>query len=327
MDMKAKIRAISSKSSNWFNTRGDRTYKYCRLQLDETDAALSSIELFRKYFHLGDYCKLPILKDALMGEYLQTKGAYAQTQDPALKIKVAKLAKIIGLAYLWSGIEAGRTKNGPAMLNELISSEFYLNTSYKLNDADIQTPSFLGNIQMALGQIHGNQELIEKGARMIALSIEVNPPFGLFGAAFGEALAPVHSPVFQQAVERMWTYQDICMQTEVDRSNPDWAPYLPIEGGQYWNCPNTENALHRIEAYLLNFGDMLLKAGDLESAKTIYKNIRYVSTFRDWKYKYIVKDRLKNLSKHYEALQSPDPNDDPTLAFESKYRCVICHEQ
>ncbi len=301
---------------------------HCTKKLDKKDNTLSSVDLFRKYFHAGDYCKLPILKDALMGEYLQTYGAFVQTQDPALKIKVAKIAKIIGLAYLWTSAESGRDNSGPSSLNNMITAMFFFNTSYELNSDDTQTLGFLANVQLALGQIHRNQELIEEGVRLIALSIDRNPVFGLFSAAFGEVRAPTGSPVFQRGVERFWSYQDACMQTEVDRNNPDWAPYLPIEGGENWNCPNTENSLHRVEAFLLTFGDSLLKAGDLESAETMYKNIKYISTANNWKYKYLVKDRLKNLESHYEALQSPDPSDDPILVFSSKkYQCVVCHEQ
>jgi len=299
----------------------------CVAVLTDGDAALGAVDLFRKYFHESDYCKLPLLQDALMGKYLQTNGAFTQTQDPNLKIKLAKISKILALSYTWQVAESGRGELGPSVINSLISGVFYFNKSYELNSEDTQTLGFLANLTLALGRIHRNQGLIEEGIRLIALSVDVNPVFGLFAAAQGEVRAPVNSPDFQRGIQRFWAYQDECMQTEVDRENTDWTPYLPIENGEYWKCQNTAKSLHRTEAFLLMFGDSLLKAGDLKSAKTMYENVQYISTAKNWKYKYMVKDRLKNLEKHYAALQSADPSDDPTLVFDSKYRCAFCHQR
>ncbi len=324
--LKGQILSQYKRGSKGLDKSHGKVNKLCT-KVEGKDETLTAIELFRKYFHAGDYCKLPLLKDALMQEYLQTNGAFIQTQDPILKIKVAKITKIMGLAYLWTSAESERVSGGPSSLNEMITALFYFNTSYELNPDDTQTLGFLSNIQMAIGKIHSNQEMIEEGARLIALSIDRNPVFGLFGVAFGEVRAPVNSPVFQQGIEHFWTYQDICMQTAVDRNDPDWAPYVPIEGGENWICQNTENSLHRVEAFLLIFGDSLLKAGDLDAAEATYKNIGYITTAQDWKYKHIVKDRLKNLEAHYEALQTPDPSDDLVLIFNSKYKCSVCHEQ
>ncbi len=300
----------------------------CVPVLRNSDQELGAIDLFRKYFHKADYCKLPLLQDALMGEYLQTNGAFTQTQDPNLKIKLAKIAKILALSYTWESAESGRGSLGPSVINSLTVAVFYFNESYELNPEDTQTLGFLSSLTLALGRIHRDQELVEEGIRLIALSIDVNPVFGLFAAAQGEVRAPVNSPDFQRGIQRFWDYQDECMQTEVDRENTDWTPYLPIEGGEYWKCENTENSLHRTEAFLLIFGDALLKAGDLKSAKTMYENVQYISTAKNWKYKYIVKNRLHNLEKDYEALQTADPSDDPMLVFDSNtIRCSVCHQK
>ncbi len=311
-----------------FAQRHKHRSKRCIAVLRDSDQALGAVDLFRKYFHMADYCKLPLLQDALMGEYLQTNGAFAQTQDPNLKIKLAKIAKILALSYTWESAESGRGVLGPSVINSLTVAVFYFNKSYELNSEDTQTLGFLSSLTLALGRIHRNQELVEEGIRLVALSIDVNPVFGLFAAAQAEVQAPVNSPDFQRGIRRFWAYQDECMQTEVDRENTDWAPYLPIEGGEYWKCQNTANSLHRTEAFLLLFGDALLKAGDLKSAKTMYENVQYISTAKNWKYKYIVKNRLNNLEEHYEALQTADPSDDPMLVFDSnKIRCSFCHQE
>ena len=305
----------------------------CRAGFDEEDNALSAVEVFRKYFHQGKYCKIPELKQRLIGEYLQLLAQYQATQDLAIKDKLIHTAKMIGLASAWTGAESGRDPQlGVLATDELITSNFYMGRAYELDLEDgtlddSQVLGFFSGSSMGLARIHQDPEMILEASGLISLSIQTDPVFGLFAAVIGASRAPVESPVFQSAVDMILEYQDVCMNAQVDRENPDHTPYLPIEGGDFWSCPNTDRSLHRYEAFTIYAGDILTKAGRLDAAKVMYNNAMFSSSASrgNWKFWPLWKYRVStDLEKLRDKFRSADDSD---FIAKSKFQCMICHQK
>ena len=305
----------------------------CRPGFDEEDETLSAVEVFRKYFHQGKYCKIPELKARLIGEYLQLLGAYRQTADIKLKKQVIHTAKIIGLASLWKGAQSDLDPNkGPLTTNELVTAAFYMDRAYQLDleDGQLDDPQILGFLagaKMGLAQIHQDNNMVAEASQLMGQAIAAYPVFGLFGATIGASRAPYGSPTFDQAVNMIFDIQDICMQDQVDRDNPDHTPYLPIEGGHFWSCPNTDRSLHRYEAVMLYAGDILTKAGQLDAAAAMYNNATFSSTSdrSNWKFWMLLQHRLNaDLESLRDQFRIPGNTD---FIPNSKFQCSICHQE
>lgn len=320
---------------HWLKRRDKKMVRHatrCRPGFDEEDQTLSAVEVFRKYFHQGKYCKIPELKARLIGEYLQLLGAYRQAADINLKNQVVHTAKIIGLASLWKGAQSDLDPNkGPLTTNELVTAAFYMERAYQLDieDGELDDPQILGFLagaKMGLAQIHQDHNMVAEASQWMRQSIDAYPVFVLFGATIGASRAPYGSPTFDQAVNMIFDIQDICMQAQVDRDNPDHTPYLPIEGGDYWSCPNTDRSLHRYEAVMLYAGDILTKAGQLDAAAAMYNNATFSSTAdrANWKFWTLLQHRLNaDLESLRDQFRTPGNTD---FIPNSKFQCSICHQ-
>ena len=74
---------------------------------------------------------------------------------------------------------------------------------------------------------------------------------------------------------------------------------LEIKGA----CWNSTIAPHNFEGFFLNFGDMLVKAGEKTKAKKIYKMAKLPESYSYWSYKDILENRIKNIDKNVELFR------------------------
>lgn len=308
-------------------------YNFCSPVLRKKDDALSALEVFKKYFDLGQYCKIPKLKERLVGEYLQTLGAYRQTRDPVLNEKLIRLSKIIGLANLWQAAEAERDpKVGPTVTDHLLTARFYFTQALRRDKLDgelndVQILGFLAGAESGSGQLHDDFALAQEGLNKFDRTVELDPVFGYFGFLIGGLRAPVGSPGFSRAIDYIWKHQDECMSSDVDRNNPDWGRHLPLE--ENWGCSASELSHRRLEATLLYYADGLAKSGNCSAAETMLKNVSYVANAETWKFMSAVNYRLNDIGAYCAAAQSPAPSEylPHGLVFESKFRCAVCHQK
>ena len=86
------------------------------------------------------------------------------------------------------------------------------------------------------------------------------------------------SDSYKKALDSLWQALDACAGTTIDRSNPDLKPYLYLQTpiGRKKACWS-EGALapHSFEGFMLNLGNGLVKAGQVEAAKVMYANPKY----------------------------------------------------
>jgi hypothetical protein len=84
-------------------------------------------------------------------------------------------------------------------------------------------------------------------------------------------------------------------------------------------------APHSFEGFMLNFGNGLVKAGQIEAAKVMFANARYADHFTEWPYrKYLESVANSDLKARAELYADNDPSNDPPLAVPNR-GCSYCH--
>jgi len=93
-------------------------------------------------------------------------------------------------------------------------------------------------------------------------------------------------------------------------------------------CWNSWIAPHNFEGFFLNFGDMLVKAGQPDTAVTMYGNARLAREFPAWPYRAVLEARIAGAAANVEAFRKADPAPGaPTLMIRSPFACSACHQE
>src|SRR5260370_22130231 len=110
------------------------------------------------------------------------------------------------------------------------------------------------------------------------------PDLNRFAAVVTASSQPADSERYREALQLQWRNLDVCVGETVDRAQPDYARYMRLETreGPRRVCWNSWIAPHNFEGFFLNFGDMLVKAGQPETAVAMYLNARLAREFGGW---------------------------------------------
>jgi hypothetical protein len=156
------------------------------------------------------------------------------------------------------------------------------------------------------------------------------PEFNYFTAGYGAGAQPHDSPRFREGLEAQWSNLDVCVGERVDRANPDYARYLPLETkeGAKRVCWNSWIAPHNFEGFFLNFGDMLVKAGDPATGVKMYANARRAADYATWPYKAVLEERIAAAEANVEVFRRLDAAPGgPAMMVRSRYACMACHQE
>ena len=189
---------------------------------------------------------------------------------------------------------------------------------------------------LAEGSIHKNKKITREGYFLMKDAISDWPQFNYFTGGYVMSSRDYKSKQFKEAVEWQWENLDNCLDDTVDRSNPDIADSMPafeklIQDREYSVCANNQVAPHNFEGFFLNFGDMLVKAGQVEVAKIMYKNARLIKDYQSWQYKGVLENRIKNAEVNVEFFRkqldrSKTPDSGQVIMFNSEFSCMGCHQ-
>ena len=158
-------------------------------------------------------------------------------------------------------------------------------------------------------------------------SINMYPEFNYFSAGFPTSVLPPTDPLFQQGIEFMWLGVDACLGQAIDRSNPDYTPFMELEvrEGPKRVCWNNEKTPYGFEGFLLGFGDMLVKNGQPDIAKIMYANAKLSPEYEQWGFQKQLDERVATADSRAQAYQSADAAQHPPTLINSPYACVACH--
>lgn len=281
-----------------------------------SEAAIKADDLFWKTFHNGEYDKIPIALEALTAAYLRTPSD-------------AQTAAHIAWLHNWRVAERARMGSVPATItDDTMLARRYFEEAVQLDPSDARYLGFLAGHTLAEGTLHQDERLTREGYFMMREAIRAWPEFNLFTGGFVFSRLPADSAQFREGLEWQWQTLDQCIDGKLDRTNPDYSPYMAQETkqGPKRACWNSWIAPHNFEGFFLNMGDMLVKAGDWQTARKIYANAKLPKSYGDWKYRSVLDERIA-AARANVATFNADGTSSVRIMINSEFACMGCHQQ
>jgi len=285
-----------------------------------TAAALKADELFWATLHGGAYQQIPQALEAETAAYLA---------DPTDTVSAAH----VGWLHIWRLSERTRLDSISATLtDDVILSRRYFQEAVALDPTDARYLGFLAGATLAEGNIHHDERLTRRGYFMMQDAIKAWPEFNLFTAGYVMSTQPAESERFKQALQWQWQNLDVCVGETVDRRTAEYAKYMTLETreGKKRVCWNSQIAPHNLEGFFLNMGDMLVKAGDWETARKIYADAKLSPTYSQWQYREVLENRIRDAPDNVAAFNAPvgaTYRGDKQIMVTTAFSCMACHQQ
>ena len=285
-----------------------------------TEASIKADQLFWSTLHGGRYEDIGRTLEVLTAAYL------ANPADPVT-------AGHIGWMHIWRISESARLDKVPASItDDAVLAHKYFGEASRLDPAEARYLGFLAGSMLADGNVHKDEQLTRRGYYALLDSIRAWPEFNLFTAGYVLSRQPPESERFMQALQWQWETLDLCVGERVDRRNLDYARFMALETtvGTKRVCWNSWIAPHNFEGFFLNMGDMLVKAGDWQTAQRVYAAARLSKTYTQWKYRDVLEQRIAAVQANVEAFRSSDPQPDKVhqrLMIATTFACMVCHQE
>jgi tetratricopeptide (TPR) repeat protein len=289
-----------------------------RASTNRLPSAEKADALFWNTLHAGDYAKIEESLNSLTAAYL------ANPAD-------ATTAAHIGWLHIWRLSERARLAPAPpSITNEAILARRYFQEAVALNPEDARFLGFLGSATLSEGSIHKDEKVIRHGYYLLRDGIKAWPEFNLFTAGYTMSAMPVDSARFKEGLEWQWANLALCAGEDIDRNTPVFQKYMALETtiGKKRVCWNSWIAPHNFEGFFMNLGDMLVKAGNWQTAQAVYANARLSKTYASWPYKDELENRITSASENVERFRKPDQalQSGQKLMVNSRYACMACHQ-
>lgn len=286
-------------------------------QASHSKLAKQAEQNFWTNLHQGAYSKLPETTKLLTAAYLENPN------DP-------QIAAHLGFVHIWKITERARLKSvPPTITDEIILSKNYFKEATALTPSDARYQGFLGDSMLVAGKIAHNEREQVRGYFQLKHSIAMWPEFNYFTGGYVLGSLPADSDQFKEGLEWQWKTLDACINGKINRSNPDYRPYLALETrqGPKRACWNSWIAPHNFEGFFLNMGDMLVKQGDWQTAVKIYNNARLSKDYSAWPYRKMLEQHLRQARENVvyfnqEKRQPPGRS----ILFNSGNGCAACHQ-
>lgn len=283
-----------------------------------TPEAAKADALFWDTLHNGRYEQIDTALTAMTAAYLQTP------ED-------AVSAAHVGWLHVWRLAERNRlgTTIPPQITDDAVLSRKYFEEAVKLDPKEARFLGFYASVLLAEGSIHHDEKLTRKGYYTLLDSIDAWPEFNYFTAGYSMAARPWDSARYKEALDYQWKNLDVCVGSTVDRQNPDYTKFMNLETreGVKRVCWNSWIAPHNLEGFFLNFGDMLVKAGQPDVAVKMYSNAKLAKEYPEWKFKGVLEERMKNAAQNVALFQKEKPAaTDTRMMHGSSYACMACHQ-
>ena len=278
---------------------------------------------FWDQLHQANYNKLDQVIDSLHASYIDDLNDF-------------KLAAHLGFAYAWKITERRRSEDlTPSIVSSSDLALRYFNEAVALNSNDPRLKGFQAGFLLANGNLHNDDELTTLGYFKGQKAIKDWPSFNLFSIGYVMSQLPYNSERYKEALEYQWVNLEECLCREIDRENPNLSDIKEIPErvkNDYLKnraCTNGWIAPHNVEGFMLNLGDMLVKAGKTEQAKVVYNSIRQIEEFDQWPHQDKLISRIDNLEGNVDKFRRQESliKDNRQVFIETTYGCMGCHQK
>jgi hypothetical protein len=193
---------------------------------------------------------------------------------------------------------------------------------------DDHLPGYWGITTFHTGQMSNNPGLMAQGDQLLDYAAYQFPEFNNFNRWAAHNIDQKDAATYKKALDSLWQGLDICIGGSLDRTNPDVGPYLYLQTsvGRKKACwSEGDIAPHSFEGYMLNLGNGLVKAGQVDVARIVYANAKYAKNYTSWPYRDVLESiAASDLSARAALYADSDPSNDPPLSVPNR-NCVYCH--
>ena len=294
-----------------------------------TGVSRAAIERFWTVYHGNDYVAIPEVQKEL------ETAIESDRNNPTLYA-------LLGATHFWHVGELTRDANAradqsvfaqdmpeaAALFQKALELDYYTQhpVGY-INDDHL--PGYLGITTVHTGQQYQDQKLIAKGDGMLEFAAYQFPEFNNFNRWAAHLDDPRDSETYKKALDSLWQDINACIGTQIDRANPDMKPYLSFVTGVgrkkacWWKG---DIAPYGFEGLILNLGNGLVKAGQIDAARMMYANAKYADNYETWPYRDVLEAIVASDLNARAALYAPDANPQKAPPLHVPNRsCVYCH--
>jgi hypothetical protein len=293
-----------------------------------TGISQAAIEKFWAIYHSNDYAAIPEAQDELQ------KAIQADPNNPTLYA-------LVGATHFWHVGEFTRDPNWKAhqdvlaqdmptaagLFQKALDLDYYSPQPIGyINDDHL--PGYFGITTVHTGQEYNDPNLIAKGDGTLDFAAYQFPEFNNFNRWAAHLDDPRDSETYNKALDSLWQSIDACIGTRIDRSNPDMKPYLHLvtsvgrKKACWWEG---EIAPYGFEGLVLNLGNGLVKAGQVDAARVMYANARYAANYDTWPYRDVLETIAASDLNARAALYAPGANKNAPPLNVPNRSCVYCH--
>jgi hypothetical protein len=288
--------------------------------------SVAAIEHFWTIYHSNNFDAIPEVQTQLQG---------AIERDP----NNPTLYALLGATHFWHVGEYTRdAKPDPTVIQQDMPTAAKLfQRAYNLdyNDDhligyinDDHLPGYWGITTFHTGQMSSNPGLMTTGDQILDYAVYQFPEFNNFNRWAAHGIDQKDSATYTKALDSLWQGLDACIGGSLDRTNPDIGPYLYLQTsvGRKKACwSEGDIAPHSLEGYMLNFGNGLVKAGQVDIARIAYANAKYAKNYASWPYRAVLESiAASDLNARAALYADSDPSNDPPLGVPNR-SCVYCH--
>ena len=292
--------------------------------INNSELTKQAHKVFWETLHNGEY-------ENISKPMLLLKASYLQNPNDA------KVAARIGFLHVWKLSERHRLgKISPQITDNAVLARKYFGEAVKLDPKDARYLGFHSSMLMSEGRIHNDDYLTRKGYFQGLDSIESWPQFNFFTIGYTMSGKDHTDPRFSEALEMQWKNIESCIDSKIDRDNPNISGYLYLENSEKRDshkraCWNSWIAPFNFQGFFMNFGDMLVKDGNPRIAKKIYNIAKEHSDFKKWPYKEILVRRINNVQQNVQEfrrrINSPENVNDNAIMLNTSFSCMACHQK
>lgn len=289
--------------------------------------AISANQFMWDNLHQGNYDSIPAIISRL-------KAAYDKNPDNI------DVTAHLGFTYLWSFCERGRGKIDSGLISNVFQSNRYFKEAIKLDPSDARLYGFQSATDICEGAIKKNLPMMAKGYMNSLLAIGKWPQFNKFAFSIVGSQRKKNTMVYKLGMKYQWQLIDECSCKKLDEKTVMAAPdsvlrdlIVELENSTDYKtkraCWNSWIAPHNLEGFFLNFGDMLVKEGQLEEAKEMYEAAKLAPSFNEWVYKDIIDERIRDLKLNRVEFNKPldlYTSNTHQIFINSTISCVGCHQ-
>lgn len=295
-------------------------------RLDHDVSANAAIEHFWAVYHGNDYSAIAQVQQQLQMA-IQHDG-----DNPTLYA-------LLGATHFWHIGEAARDPNphDPALTQDMPAAVMDFGKALALDYYgkhligyinDDHLPGYLGITTVHLGQMTGNADMIASGDQMLDYAAYQFPEFNNFNRWAAHNTDFKDTASYKNALDSLWEGLDACIGGTIDRNDPDLKPYLKLltsvgrKKACWWEG---DLAPYSFEGYMLNLGNGLVKAGQIDAARVVYNDARYAANYSSWPYRSVLESIVSSdLNARAALYADSNAQNDPPLGVPNR-GCSYCH--